>query len=1050
LFIHHFLFFVLVFSSKEETLIFFVVFLFFSKSSVTNNNNKTMSGVDDYSDHELSEFDKIAESMTTTKTPPMLSPKPKRKPKPRRKRFGPAVSDTEASEVERGEDEEEEEEEEGVPSSQQTIPSSEPDDDWMTTEATSSKLSRKRKTTASSKRAPPASQAMLSPIDDSVFGDNSMNVDDDEEEGEGGGRYHPPGSCAPTPPQQQDPHARSFRDRAGTPINPPIFERGDSTMSSMSSLHGADSEECLALYTSIEQKWKAELRNIEQTWEEVIEQGGSTDPMKISRCEALRKLAGCPTAMALETRYREFENHYYGVTKRAFKIFTFAHPNFSGRGGTEFVDNGMEIEEKFRINTHDKFVALVKPFSCIPVYMHEFFGLVNQYLLFKQARKMAAVPRNPNENGYCPGIIAIRNIVRSSGIRSIPIDDGSRKVFKDSGRLVVPYTNDGMSYPYFESAPNQKDVMCRLIEKNVQTANDIYFRKVADPKTLTAIFVQSAVEPDFRTNHVVGFHNGYLEFENVARLITGSLHPSEWSKTTLVEWKDYRDYDYSGKSIRFFHKRDFKLTYKTSHRVDIHRLGSYENLLRVMKYHERLCCNEQGLDPVTLDPVYVDPATGLTALTDPVTMELVSIDPVTLKPTVVQRRRGRRTHQEEDRKIQVDELDTKHVPDNNESSSYDVKSSSAESQSSHSAERKREERMTDVDLHQPAPFLDYMDFLKADRFESVFLTHLPKNFTAEQKKAVLRVVYMYLGRIFFHNNLDGWQKTLILHGTAGAGKSSFLKIIQRMLGEENCHSLGKESQAQFCMGIAKDKKAVVLDEMDALNDGGLTEELFLKLISGESVEATRKFGDAATTKPECVLYFTVNAIPKLKNHCISGDWRKGRWSRRIVFFKFTDALKKTVDGLEEKIFRYEFEALLLKSLLSYAGAILYLNHQARPSNWSLIPNYFIGNAKEWAIETSPLNSFLHDEKWILPDPSQEVPLDKFVKHFQKFLGGIGQSGIVQPNYNSRETYRIIFEHHHDQFKFVEKRSQGSEPNRFIKGLRLVPNDGNRHHHQQQQ
>ncbi|MEI8373466.1 MAG: phage/plasmid primase, P4 family [Planctomycetota bacterium] len=135
----------------------------------------------------------------------------------------------------------------------------------------------------------------------------------------------------------------------------------------------------------------------------------------------------------------------------------------------------------------------------------------------------------------------------------------------------------------------------------------------------------------------------------------------------------------------------------------------------------------------------------------------------------------------------------------------------------------------------------------------------------------IRVLQEFMGLTLFPNQMRH-EKFLITVGHGANGKSTILRVWERMLGSNNVShvpldALGSEFRLYDMMGklanIASDMK-----RMDKMEEGRLKE-----LVSGEPLQVNRKFKSPLTMVPTARLIFATNELPPI-NDKSDGIWRR--------------------------------------------------------------------------------------------------------------------------------------------------------------------------------
>ena len=163
---------------------------------------------------------------------------------------------------------------------------------------------------------------------------------------------------------------------------------------------------------------------------------------------------------------------------------------------------------------------------------------------------------------------------------------------------------------------------------------------------------------------------------------------------------------------------------------------------------------------------------------------------------------------------------------------------------------------------------DYDPLASCPLWEQTLVEIFPLECDDDNRVAVLQE---FMGLTLFPNQMRH-EKFLITVGHGANGKSTILRVWERMLGPQNVthvplDALGKEFRLHEMMGklanIASDMK-----RMDKMEEGRLKE-----LVSGEPLQVDRKFKSPLTMVPTARLIFACNELPPI-NDKSDGIWRR--------------------------------------------------------------------------------------------------------------------------------------------------------------------------------
>lgn len=136
---------------------------------------------------------------------------------------------------------------------------------------------------------------------------------------------------------------------------------------------------------------------------------------------------------------------------------------------------------------------------------------------------------------------------------------------------------------------------------------------------------------------------------------------------------------------------------------------------------------------------------------------------------------------------------------------------------------------------------------------------------------VIPLVWEAIGyMLMFGNPL---QQAIILQGPGGNGKSTFLNVLQHLLGESNISalSLRQITEDRFAVAGLVGKTANLAGDIDAKYLGDSSR--FKQVVGGDLIEVERKFGQPFTFRPYVVPVFSANEFWK------TGDTTRGYWRR---------------------------------------------------------------------------------------------------------------------------------------------------------------------------
>lgn len=139
-----------------------------------------------------------------------------------------------------------------------------------------------------------------------------------------------------------------------------------------------------------------------------------------------------------------------------------------------------------------------------------------------------------------------------------------------------------------------------------------------------------------------------------------------------------------------------------------------------------------------------------------------------------------------------------------------------------------------------------------------------------------------IGYCFYRKNI--LQKSFILTGEKHNGKSTFIKTMNRILGDDNVSAMDlKNLGDRFSKATLFKKLANIGDDIS--DDFIPDPSLFKKIVSGDRIQAEFKGQDAFEFNPYCKLIFSANDMPRIKDET-------GAVGRRLVIIPFNANFKE--------------------------------------------------------------------------------------------------------------------------------------------------------------
>jgi P4 family phage/plasmid primase-like protien len=254
------------------------------------------------------------------------------------------------------------------------------------------------------------------------------------------------------------------------------------------------------------------------------------------------------------------------------------------------------------------------------------------------------------------------------------------------------------------------------------------------------------------------------------------------------------------------------------------------------------------------------------------------------------------------------------------------------------------------------------------------------------------------------------EVALVCYGDGETGKSTISAGIQAALGPglvTEC-SLTQISDPQN-KNLAKLAFAALnlSTELDAVEVGS---ENFKRLVSGEGIDADRKFRDSISLRASCKLWFNANHLPRFK----SGTDAE---LRRLYFIGFRQKIKKRDVTLKERV-KAEADGILL-FMLDGLKALLSKGHFPEPGILSL------QTKDRFKLQNDPIRAFIETD--CVLGKACEIVKAQLYDAYSKFCEAHGI-----PPYNQAPFFREVYARHPAVTPF--RGSDGDARSQKVKGI----------------
>lgn len=169
----------------------------------------------------------------------------------------------------------------------------------------------------------------------------------------------------------------------------------------------------------------------------------------------------------------------------------------------------------------------------------------------------------------------------------------------------------------------------------------------------------------------------------------------------------------------------------------------------------------------------------------------------------------------------------------------------------------------------------------------------------------------YIGYVFVQSSALKLEKTLLLYGSGGNGKSVFFDVVNALLGSNNVTNFSLSSLTDKS-GYYRAKLGNALLNYSSEIDGKMDTALFKQMVSGEPVEARLPYGDPFTLTNYAKLVFNCNELPaEVEN--------TDAFFRRFLIIPFNESIpkkeqdkelsKKIIEGELSGVFNWVLDGL---------------------------------------------------------------------------------------------------------------------------------------------
>lgn len=258
-----------------------------------------------------------------------------------------------------------------------------------------------------------------------------------------------------------------------------------------------------------------------------------------------------------------------------------------------------------------------------------------------------------------------------------------------------------------------------------------------------------------------------------------------------------------------------------------------------------------------------------------------------------------------------------------------------------------------------------------------------------------------------------YEKCLLLIGPGSDGKSTFLKIIKELVGDENCAAVSfQDLEDQFQRSSLYNKLVNISTEVGAK---AIESPYFKAITSGDAINAAFKHKNGFTFSPYCKLAFAANRLPRVLDNS-DGFFRKVLPVRFKRQFLEDDPEKDT--GLFDTL-KGELSEIFSWAVVGLARLTKNNKFTGSDETRSLMQDYRRIN--------NPVLCYVEDQCNIGED--YEVSKLDLYEDYKKYSGKNGYMPLNHENF-FRDLYVAVH-----NLKQYQPRINGQRP-RIIKGLKV--------------
>lgn len=219
----------------------------------------------------------------------------------------------------------------------------------------------------------------------------------------------------------------------------------------------------------------------------------------------------------------------------------------------------------------------------------------------------------------------------------------------------------------------------------------------------------------------------------------------------------------------------------------------------------------------------------------------------------------------------------------------------------------------------------------------------------------IQFLYEVAGYCLLKRNL--YRKFFIFQGPGGTGKSTFQRLITKLVGEQNCSYIGLNNFDNDYFLAKLVNKLVNLDD-DAVDGKSLDDSgRFKSVTAGERITARPIREAPRDFIPFCTCIFNCNKLPRIM------DTTTGLYSR-IIIVELNNVIKKPIPKFEEMLTDKDMEYFLYKAVKAIGEVIERNGFTINTTSQALLQRFKCRQSavNEWLFDTGMKMRDVHGKR----------------------------------------------------------------------------------------